>query len=407
MKHLDFYKFLFIPAVLSVTLFSLCSPKVAGGGSGTDVSASVVRGTVIDTLNQPVAGCLVRLRPFDYIPSSDYDFSSSAIKRDAVTGADGSFTLDSIPAGCYMIECITSDSQAFATSYIIDSTDTFTIPEAAVMHPMATVSGKDPSFIPDASNDRYVEVRGFERSVRVNGKGHFTLNVPAGTHRFHFPARDSQHQAIDTSLVLVPGEQKELFSTCEESCEDLECEMTCLRQLLAANSLSVPPDSVITVENNHIVALHLRNLSIDTLTDSIFLLSKLRVLDISFNSIRTIPADIGQLQNLEEFYANNNYIKTVPEHFGTLSSLRIVFLFRNQLNFIPDSFMNLQVNDLRIGDNRLCDLSIEMAEWLDEIDSHWRKQECNDNQPLIYPSPEHNAATELLNAGTPERALAR
>ena len=394
MKRYNSIHIIVLTLVLIGAIRCTNSPQGLGGGSGTDVSAIVIIGTVVDTLNQPVAGCLVRLRPYDYITTQDV--SDSIVKRDVYTAEDGRFVLDSVPFGAsYTIECINADSQGYAVSYTIDSTDTFTIPTTAVIKPMARIIGNDLEK-PYQSPRRSIHVRGLERTTDVDSAGNFELRVPSGECRLHLTGFDSLQTEIDTQIYVEPGEDKELFPHTQPPfppCETIECEMGIVQNLLDSNQLTIPPDSIIVIENNHIVALKIGGLAVRYLPSSIGQLHYLKFLDIHHNFIDSLPATIGQLVNLVMLFADDNKLKSIPLELCTLPSLSRLNLAFNNLQSLPDALMNLSLTELYVSFNRLCDISIDLGLWIDQFDDNWKRtqKDCTTSDSISYSPPHYRS----------------
>jgi len=66
-------------------------------------------------------------------------------------------------------------------------------------------------------------------------------------------------------------------------------------------------------------------------------LTRLEVLQVSCNALRTLPPEIGQLSNLRTIFASSNQLVTLPCEIGQLSNLESLYLGGNRLNG-PDSF---------------------------------------------------------------------
>jgi Leucine-rich repeat (LRR) protein len=54
-------------------------------------------------------------------------------------------------------------------------------------------------------------------------------------------------------------------------------------------------------------------------------LASLTRLDLSFNKLKTIPAEIGSLKNLQELLLSRNSIESLPLELGDCESLTCVF----------------------------------------------------------------------------------
>src|SRR6202522_3834102 len=61
----------------------------------------------------------------------------------------------------------------------------------------------------------------------------------------------------------------------------------------------------------------------------------IRVLNVSYKQLQTIPKELGQLASLQILYLYNNQLQTIPKELGQLASLRTLYLHNNQLQTIP------------------------------------------------------------------------
>lgn len=373
-----------LPYLLSVLLcavfgMSRCtSPLQAGGGSGTDVSACVIYGIVVDTLDIPARGSLVRLRPFDYL--TDEPGNDSAVKRDSYASDDGRFSLDSIPAGSYTIEIVSADSCAQVTSCVIDSGDSVFFLDVAIVRPMAGISGNDMGKPSAPSDNRTIRVRGMERSTPINSDGTFSLNVPAGWSRLHIPDTDPGNEAVDTLIYLNPGEQKQYSGTVPHLnfCTDLECDLAAVQEILDSNGIIVPADSFVDIRNERVVGLHLDKLGLTTLPPAVTQITDLEFLDVSENVLTSLPHNIEMLRHLKVLKANNNQLQSVPASLGMIRGLETLDLSFNQLQSLPEPITYLTPTFLKMGFNRLCNIGEETEKWLFKYDRGWyERQTCD------------------------------
>src|ERR1700678_3953506 len=60
----------------------------------------------------------------------------------------------------------------------------------------------------------------------------------------------------------------------------------------------------------------------------------IRVLDVSYKQLRTMPKELGQLASLQRLFLNNNQLQTIPKELGQLASLRYFQLDNNLKNVI-------------------------------------------------------------------------
>ncbi len=351
--------------------------EVTGGASGTDVGVCVVAGEVFDTLGQPVAGSLVRLRPFDYIVGQE---GQTVIKRDGYSDFNGHYFLDSVPPGHYVVECISPDSLGQALECVIDSIDTFPL-TAAVVQPMAVIVGDAMGQKPEEKGDRSVQVRGLERSASIDSSGNFSLMVPSGWRTLNLHGIDPDHPDIDTLLYLQPGRNEMDARSPHDDppqCDSLVCELAAVREILDLNDLQpVMPESVVTAEGDHVVELRLRGMGIRTLPESIDKLIHLRVLDVGDNDLREFPRGIERLHRLVELVADSNALWTIPGSIGTLDSLRRLDLSFNQLQSVQETITYLDLTYLDLSGNMLCNIGEFTEQWISAHDPDWKvDQNC-------------------------------
>jgi Leucine-rich repeat (LRR) protein len=86
------------------------------------------------------------------------------------------------------------------------------------------------------------------------------------------------------------------------------------------------------------------------LKNDIYQIYKSKNLSVSFESLKSIPKEIGVLVNLEEIYIGNNYITEIPKEIGNLVKLKQLWLTNNQIVDIPKEIGNmkkLQLLDLQ------------------------------------------------------------
>ncbi|KAB8028495.1 leucine-rich repeat domain-containing protein [Fluviispira multicolorata] len=131
-----------------------------------------------------------------------------------------------------------------------------------------------------------------------------------------------------------------------------------LRELwLQDNKISIISDSFANLTGLKVLDLSKNNIT--EIPDSFFRLTNLTVLNLNRNKLKMIPESIAQLKNLEKLYLNgksrktlknkclsffglqNGEITTIPESLTTLSKLRVLDLSYNLISDIPDSFYNL------------------------------------------------------------------
>jgi internalin A len=81
--------------------------------------------------------------------------------------------------------------------------------------------------------------------------------------------------------------------------------------------------------------------------DDVLQLTKLKILNLTYNQITSIPEALGKLSNLTELGLNDNQIPSIPEALGQLSNLTKLDLSGNQITKIPealDQLPNLKID---------------------------------------------------------------
>ncbi len=149
------------------------------------------------------------------------------------------------------------------------------------------------------------------------------------------------------------------------------------------------------VHLNNICELSLRNIRLVTWPECISSLSpSLRILDLSYNSLKQLPESIDELKQLrilklvenkltqipdsicdlvwlEYLDISRNELTYIPENIGNLTRLTVLHLHRNRLTRLPESIYNLShIEELYVYANHLPDpLSISdcMTEWLESL----------------------------------------
>ena len=84
-------------------------------------------------------------------------------------------------------------------------------------------------------------------------------------------------------------------------------------------------------------------------------------LDISFNSLQTLPNEISSLNLLQELNCSCNKLQSIPETIGSLPWLRIIKANGNQITTIPKEIGNCKtLEQLNLGENQLTSLPQEI-----------------------------------------------
>lgn len=98
--------------------------------------------------------------------------------------------------------------------------------------------------------------------------------------------------------------------------------------------------------------------------------TKARKLNLSYNSLITLPDDFIKLSMIRELDLSKNHLKTLPKNFGALAGLKMLDLLGNNLTDLPSSFSelkNLQWLDMK--DNPVnSELKLAVGECANEND---------------------------------------
>lgn len=109
--------------------------------------------------------------------------------------------------------------------------------------------------------------------------------------------------------------------------------------------------------------LHLADLSLTTLPESIGQLQNLRWLDVRSNQLTALPESLGELQKLTRFILDDNPFKTVPPLYFQLRALEYIDLERTGIERLPAAVKNLQkVGEICVQGNQLRALPAELGD---------------------------------------------
>jgi Leucine-rich repeat (LRR) protein len=101
----------------------------------------------------------------------------------------------------------------------------------------------------------------------------------------------------------------------------------------------------------YLTHLNLTNNSISTLPNVFDSLKKLKILDLNSNKLNGLPESIRTLTALEELNLFHNQIVSLPESIGELDHLKSISLSDNPLIDLPANFNQLLLEELYIGKN--------------------------------------------------------
>ena len=132
--------------------------------------------------------------------------------------------------------------------------------------------------------------------------------------------------------------------------------------------------------------LNLTGIKLETLPESIGLLSSLIELDVSYTGIKSLPPtvayltslqklyfgfseatslpkEIFQITSLQVLYINNTNISTIPEEIGRLSSLKMIHAINTEISSLPKSIGQLtSLEILELGDTCISEIPSEIRQ---------------------------------------------
>jgi len=83
-------------------------------------------------------------------------------------------------------------------------------------------------------------------------------------------------------------------------------------------------------------------------------------LDLSKNSLDSLPKSISHLLNLEILILSDNYLSTLPEWFSELTNLKYLYLDNNNFTEMPTILYRINLIELNISNNQLTNVSSEL-----------------------------------------------
>jgi len=98
------------------------------------------------------------------------------------------------------------------------------------------------------------------------------------------------------------------------------------------------------------------------LKESIEEIYQKRLLSLTYNQIKEIPKEIGQLHNLQRLWLSVNQIKEIPKEIGQLHNLEQLWLDRNKIKEIPKELGQLhKLQQLWLHNNPIKEIPKELS----------------------------------------------
>ncbi|MBG1245009.1 COR domain-containing protein [Nostoc sp. NZL] len=129
---------------------------------------------------------------------------------------------------------------------------------------------------------------------------------------------------------------------------------------LSYNSIKTLPEAIARLQQ--LTSLYLSHNSIKTLPEATARLQQLTSLDLSHNSIKTLPEATAHLQQLTSLDLSHNQLTMLPEAITRLQQLTSLYLSGNALTTLPEAIARLQqLTSLNLSFNQLTTLPEVLA----------------------------------------------
>jgi hypothetical protein len=171
-------------------LFLSCIQPLSGNGTGTDIGEAKVYGYARFKDNTTADNVHVTIREQNYIP-----FSIPAKNQiSAISGKDGTFTIDNISHGYYLVELRTNDSLCAIKRFYISDIDTSVNIGDIFLDTLVTYNGTILKNEQPASGANLL-VLGMDQKITIKENGLFTLQLPSGEQLFRIIGQDQSVQS--------------------------------------------------------------------------------------------------------------------------------------------------------------------------------------------------------------------
>lgn len=384
--------FFVIITLLSATI-KCTTTEIAGGSSGTEVSAFV--GTVLNEDGTPASNAIVKIRPSTFLNDSALspEYCSTHTIIDTQTNNSGNFVISSLFPDNYTIEAIVNDSLAAETKHqIIDNSMADTLVPLYVS-PLAELTGYAQIQYGEPLNIQ-IQPYGLDRVAVIESTGEFSLKIPHGPHAIHFEASqstDSLHQhssyQMDISVNLSPGERRDtgaisLRAQPPSPCEDGRCDSLVVNNILYKTDHSdiALEQCIQTNSEGRIISFNAKNLRLPRgMPIDIVRLSALESLDLSYTELPNPFPNMDRLTQLRTLNLSHNRLHFISRSTGGLANLQELDLSYNQLSELPDTITNCSaLIKIDLSNNYLCDIPDKIVQFLDAIDTTWKTtQHCH------------------------------
>jgi Leucine-rich repeat (LRR) protein len=161
-----------------------------------------------------------------------------------------------------------------------------------------------------------------------------------------------------------------------------------LQELHAASNDIVRVDAVVCTTMRSLRILCLSANKLRMLPAEIGLMRSLRMLQLEGNQLRSLPWQIGELCSLEQLWLGCNELVELPESIGSLHDLRELWVVSNRLRALPASVGALsRLERLELSHNLLTELPDSLVE-LHRLQDFWVRNNVLSEVPTcLVPGP--------------------
>ena len=126
-------------------------------------------------------------------------------------------------------------------------------------------------------------------------------------------------------------------------------------------SIKSLPKEIGQLQNLH--TLNLGGNQLTSIPTEILQLQNLQALNLGENQLTSFPKEILQLQNLQHLYLGGNQLTSIPKEISQLQNLQHLYLGGNQLTSFPKEISQLQnLTSLDLGENQLTSFPKEIGQ---------------------------------------------
>lgn len=342
-----------------------CSLRVTDTGTSAETTNGKLIATVVLEDGTPVAGADVFIRPDTFL--RDTLLLDEAPKSDAITDSSGKFRIDSIDSGDYLLEIRAGNKLACLTKCSFNEINGFSHDfDQIIMDHASAFYGNVYRVNPINDEQIYIQVYGQERIAAVDSAGSFRFTgIAPGIHKLRvFSSKKASGINSEDTISVGSKEIADIGTLLLP--DDYWHDSVIVRTILDINNLSsVNISEVVEYQHGRIKTLDLSNHQLQIIPDEIRQL-RLHTLLLASTGLDSITKEIGRLRRLKVCDISNNTISRIPGSFGNLKRLKKLNLSNNKLDNLPPTMVSLtNIEQLTVSGNMLIDIDPDVKIWLD------------------------------------------